>query len=253
MVKMIIVWALAALFTANSLSITIRSNYNAGTVLMWAVSLALIAYGIWHNAIDAFCQQGVGRVFKIVFLCGVGLFALLFVFVALSGFGTGAKGDEKAYIVLGAGVRGERVGDLLRRRLDATLDAWQENSAAFIVVTGGQGPQEDIPEALAMQRWLLERGVPAEKIILEDQSTSTEQNLTFAQNLLAGKGVSPNEPIAVVTSFFHCYRAGQYARKLGFPTVRTVPASISFTTFLPSTMREVLAVLYMWVFRRQLA
>lgn len=250
MLKLVLVWAFAGLFTVNALLITIRANWNAGTLLMWIISAALIFYGIFHKQVDALTRQGFGRALKFLFLFGVLVYAGLFVFVAVSGYTDGAKGDENALIVLGAGVHGERVSNVLARRLQAALGAWQASPDAYIVVTGGQGPGEDIPEALAMQRWLEARGVPAEKIIMEDKSTSTEENLAFAKRLLAEKGVDDAQPVAVVTNAFHCYRAGQYAEKLGFSDVRTVPATMTPISILPSYLREVLAILYLWVFRR---
>lgn len=249
---MIIVWALAVLFASNSLLITLRANFTVGTLLMWCITAVLIVYGLFHTSIDAFLAYGFGRVFKYVLLAGALVFAGLFMFVAISGYTDSAKNDEKAIIVLGAGLRGETVGDVLRRRLVAAQEAWEKNPTALIVVTGGQGADEKIPEALAMQRWLVANGVPEECIILEDKSTSTEQNLQFAQQLLIEAGIGPDEPVAVVTNAFHCYRASQYAEKVGFSDVRTVPASMNVTALLPSYMREVLAILFMWVFRRQI-
>ncbi len=250
MLKIIFVWLLAALFTANSLSVSIRANLNAGVLMMWGVSAALILYGIFHRQIDRFTAAGVGRVLKFIFFAGLAVFAGLFVFVAASGYTQRARGNEKAIVVLGAGIHGERVGDVLRRRLEAALAAWQNNQSAVIVVTGGQGFQESIPEALAMQRWLVARGVPEETILMEDKSASTQENLTFAATLLEKAGISTTQPIAIVTNAFHCYRARSYAEKLGYTDARTVPASISFTVVLPTYMREVLAILFMWVFRR---
>ncbi len=252
MIKLLIIWILAVIFTLNSLGITIRANFNMGTVMMWIISISLILYGIFHRHIDTFCAAGIGRVLQYLVIFGLTVFVGLFLFVAFSGYSDNADGNEKAIIVLGAGLRGEKIGDVLHRRLSAGLAAWQENPEAFIVVTGGMGPQESIPEALAMQRWLLEQGVPQHLIILEDKSTSTEENLTFAKSLLEEAGISSDQPVAIVTNAFHCYRASQYAQKLGFSDVSTVPASMNITTVLPSYMREVLAVMYMWVFRRTL-
>lgn len=86
-------------------------------------------------------------------------------------------------IVLGAGLRGERVTDLLARRLDAAYDYHLENPNAVIVVTGGQGPGEDIPEARAMKAYLVEKGVPEKQILEEASSTSTEENFCFAREI----------------------------------------------------------------------
>ncbi len=243
---MCLVWALAILFTANSLLITLRANGNLGTWMMWGFSLLFIAYGLFHKTIDALTKQGAGRVCKIIFLAGLLVFWGLMAFVAFSGYTHTAKGDEKAIIVLGAGLRGEQVSDVLQRRLAAALNTWQQNPGAVLVVTGGQGPGESIPEAEAMRRWLQECGVPPENIITENKSTSTEENLRFAKALLEERGIAPSQPVAVVTNAFHCYRAGGYAQRAGFLNVRCVPASMNITALLPSYMREVIALLAFW-------
>ncbi len=249
MVKIIIVWVLAGLFTTNGIYLLLRTNYNSGVLITCAFAVIFIVYGLFHNFIDEFCMRGFGLFLKVCFFIGLGIFAALFAFVALSGYSQSANGNERAYIVLGAGLQGEEAGGVLRRRLEQALGAWQQNQSAFIVVTGGQGPQELVAEAVAMQRWLVERGVPEDRILVESQSTSTEQNLAFAKDILAEHGVSADSPIAIVTNAFHCYRAGVYAQKLGFEQVSTVPASMSILTLFSSYSREVLAIIYMWVFR----
>ena len=253
MIKLIIVWGLALLSVLHSIISTVRSNFNAGHAILWIISSLLLSYAIFHDAIDAFCQAGFGLVLKWLFFAGILAFAGLFVFVAVSGYSAHSTGDEKAIIVLGAGLRGERVSDVLRRRLVAAQLAYEQNPDALLVVTGGQGRGEDIPEAVAMRRWLVERGVPEEKIILEDKSTSTLENLSFSIPLLEEQGISPNEPVALVTNAFHCYRAREYAKKLGYSDMCSIPASMSFISIVPSYGRELLAILYMWVFKRQLA
>lgn len=250
MLKLIIIWVLAGLFTLNSTVITLRANFTFGTALMWMFSILLVAYGLFHKKIDAFCADGAGRVLKIIFFIGMAVFAAMLVFVAVSGRTHTAKGDEKAIIILGAGLRGEEVGGTLERRLVAGLKAWNKNQNAVIVVTGGQGKQEVIPEALAMQRWLVAKGVPENKIIMEDKSTSTEENLVFAKALLIEAGITPDQPVSVVTNSFHCYRGKHYAHMAGFTDPRSVPASIGPWAVMPCYMREVFAVIYMWVFKQ---
>lgn len=250
MIKTIILYAVSAFFVVHSIITTLRNNYNFGVLLMWLVSSALLVYAIFHKKIDVLTSHGFGRFVRILVILGIFVYLALFLFVAVSGYTDSVKGDEKALIVLGAGVHGETVSNILHRRLTAALHAWEKNPDMLIVVSGGQGPQERIPEAEAMKKWLLQRGVPAEKIIVENKSTSTEENLQFSKPLLLEAGITPDMPIGVVTNAFHCYRAEKYAIMAGFTDVRTVPASISPTIVLPSYLREVLAVLYLWVFRR---
>ena len=210
--KLIFVWLLAIVFLIDSVLRAIRSSFNLGVLMMYLITAALWIYALFHTKIDAFCAAGAGRVLKIIFFCCCAVFALLLIFVAVSGYSDTATKQEKAVIVLGAGLRGERVTDLLARRLDAAYDYHLENPNAVIVVTGGQGPGEDIPEARAMKAYLVEK-------------------------------------VAYVTNAFHCYRAAKYAAAAGFTNVNAIPASIGFSSVLPCYMREVMAVLYYWVFR----
>ncbi len=247
--KIIIVWLLAIFFLIDSVLRGLRSNFTVGVLMVYCITAALWVYAIFHKRIDAFCAAGVGRVLKILFFCGCGVFALLLAFVAVSGYTDTAGGDERAVIVLGAGLRGTRVSGLLARRLDAAYAYHLENPDAVIVVTGGQGAGEDIPEARAMKDYLVEKGVPEALIFEEDQSTSTEENFRFARRVLETHGLGADVPIAYVTNAFHCYRAGKYAALAGFTDVDAVPASIAAASVLSCYLREVLALLYYWVFR----
>lgn len=247
--KLLILWALAVFFLADSVLRALRSNFNFGVLLVWMITAALWVYAIFHRQIDAFCAAGVGRVLRILFFCGCGMFCVLLAFVALSGYANQASGGERAVVVLGAGLRGDKVSRVLRYRLDAAYEYHLQNPDAVIVVTGGQGRGETIPEARAMKRYLVEKGVPGELILEEDKSTSTEENFLFAAALLAGRGIGQDEPIAYSTNAFHCYRAGQYARLAGFTDVSAIPAGISAGSVLTCYLREVFAVLYYWVFK----
>ena len=247
--KILFVWLLAIVFLIDSVLRAIRSSFNLGVLMMYLITAALWIYALFHTKIDAFCAAGAGRVLKIIFFCCCAVFALLLIFVAVSGYSDTATKQEKAVIVLGAGLRGERVTDLLARRLDAAYDYHLENPNAVIVVTGGQGPGEDIPEARAMKAYLVEKGVPEKQILEDASSTSTEENFCFAREILEQHGLSQDEPVAYVTNAFHCYRAAKYAAAAGFTNVNAVPASIGFSSVLPCYMREVMAVLYYWMFR----
>lgn len=247
--KNMIVWALALFFLGDSLYRMKTSSLNLGPILVYLITTALWIYAIFHKKIDEFCAVGIGRVLKILFFCGCAVYAVLLLFVAVSGYADRPDGDEKAVIVLGAGLRGERVSRLLQCRLDTTWEWWQQHPEAMVVVTGGQGPGESIPEAVAMKRYLVEKGIPAEQIIAEDKSTSTEENFLFAKQLLKEHGIEPKEPVVFVTNAFHCYRAGKYAKLAGFTDVDAQPAGIPPTAIMPCYLREVLAVLYYWVFK----
>ena len=132
-------------------------------------------------------------------------------------------GRAEFVIVLGAGLRPDGgVPPLLASRLNrgravwAALDRRAAAAGAFrplLIVSGGKGADERVPEAVAMAGYLTERGVPADRIVLEDQSASTEENLRFSQAIM--ERLRPGSLAAIVTSDFHAFRAALIARRLG--------------------------------------
>lgn len=241
---------LALALSAQSVLCATRGSFNLGSLLVYLATAAAWLYTFLYRPIGQFCAHGPGRVLKYLFVAGLVLLAALVAFVCLAGYAMPAQGNERAIIVLGAGLRGEEPSGMLARRLDAALEVWQENPDAVLVVSGGQGPDEVIPEGQAMQQYLLRKGVPEEKILVEDKSTSTQENFRFSIRLLEEAGISASEPVAFSTSDFHCWRAAQYARKEGLSEVRCIPASSPPTMVVPSTLREAFAVLYYAAFQR---
>lgn len=120
--------------------------------------------------------------------------------------------SPSAVIVLGCQVRGETPSTMLARRLDAAAEVLNENPQAICVVSGGQGRGEDITEAEAMRRYLLDCGISEERIILEDKSTNTRENISNSAELLRERDI---KNAVIVTSEFHQYRAMLYAKKCG--------------------------------------
>lgn len=115
-------------------------------------------------------------------------------------------------VVLGCKVNGDQPSLMLERRLEAAADYMLKNPDSNCIVTGGQGPDEDYPEAVIMKRRLTELGVSASRIKTEDKSTSTRENLTFAMEKIAQNKYSST--IAVVTDPFHQLRASMICEEL---------------------------------------
>ena len=126
--------------------------------------------------------------------------------------------DKDVLIVLGCGIRRDGTPTpILRGRLDRALRFAREQEAAggkapVFVVSGGQGPDEVISEAACMRRYLLEQGVPEERIITEDRSTDTAQNMAFSKEKLAEAGLGGK--LAYATTNYHVFRAGLKARRV---------------------------------------
>ena len=126
------------------------------------------------------------------------------------------KKPEREYVVaLGCGIRKDgTVTPLLQSRLDAAIKAYEEGGRqAKIIVSGGQGADEVVPEARAMADYLLSRGIPETDVLLEAKSTTTEENLRFSRAIIEERGGA--EHLTIATSDYHCLRAAMYARRLG--------------------------------------
>lgn len=101
---------------------------------------------------------------------------------------TDAPDDCEYVIVLGAGLKGDVPTLSLRNRLDAALEWLEAHPDCVAVVSGGQGPGENMPEGEAMGIWLEARGIEPERIIVEDKSTSTMENLENSFALIREAG-----------------------------------------------------------------
>ncbi|MCB6202713.1 YdcF family protein [Extibacter muris] len=146
-------------------------------------------------------------------------------------------------IVLGAQVKGTKITDSLRRRLRRSAAYLSENPETMVIVSGGQGPGEAISEAEAMAAYLIGCGIRRSRILLEDQSKSTEENLTFSARYLPDKNVK----VGIVSNNFHMYRACLYARKIGYKDVCRIPAGCSPLLFVNYMVREFFAVCRLWL------
>lgn len=127
-------------------------------------------------------------------------------------------------IVLGCRVNGETPSMSLVRRADTAADYLLANPSVQVIVSGGQGANEWISEAEAMKRILEQRGVSEDRILVEDRSTSTLENLTFSKDLLAGNGLSTS--VIIVSEGYHMYRALSVAERIGLDAQELAAPSV---------------------------
>lgn len=145
-------------------------------------------------------------------------------------------------VVLGAGVRGSVPSLTLSERIGAAYDYLVDNPNATAILCGGQGPGEDITEADCMYRELTKMGIDGSRLLLEDRSTSTLENLTFALDVAEqATGVRPNE-IGIVSSEYHIFRATAFAEDLGLHAFGVPAKTTWFPLRLNYYLREVVAV-----------
>ena len=198
---------------------------NIGNVTGFSVCLCLLGGWILRRQVFSLCarlwRQGLpARVLltgAAVMLTMVALTALILtammVRAALRPPAPGAP-----VIVLGCEVKGERPSRMLKGRMDAAVDHLRRDPSAVCVVSGGKGENEQISEAECMYRYMTAAGISPDRILCEDRSASTRENLLFSARILRGKGISTEGGIAVVTNEFHACRAGLIAGELGMET-----------------------------------
>ncbi len=126
--------------------------------------------------------------------------------------------DKDFIIILGCGIRKDgSPSPLLRGRVDRALRFAEKQKALtgkepIFVPSGGQGPDEPISEAASMKRYLLEQGVPEERILVEDRSADTFENMKFSKALI--QAVKPDGKVAFSTTNYHVFRGGLKARRV---------------------------------------
>lgn len=144
----------------------------------------------------------------------------------------------KYLIVLGAGLKGDIPSEVLKYRLNKAIKYFKENPDTIFIVSGGQGKDELISEAEAMEIYLSERGIPIKNIIKENKSTSTYENLKFSDKIIKEKEITGD--IAVMSNSFHMYRVKMISKKLNFP-LKTVYAETPAIVFPNYMLREYFA------------
>ena len=118
--------------------------------------------------------------------------------------------------------------------------------ARYLVVCGGKGPDELVPEAYAMRDYLVAHGVPEGHILVEDASRTTAENLENAKGLMEShfsSGISNSAACIVVTSEFHAVRAWLWARHAGLDCKGVVGKPTRPYYLVGSLARDYLALL----------
>ncbi|CAH2213048.1 YdcF family protein [Tepidibacter aestuarii] len=157
--------------------------------------------------------------------------------------------DVEYLVVLGSGLWGDVLSPTLLGRMNKALEFIENNPDTKIVVCGGQGKGENMPESQAMSDYLVLNEVDENKIIQEDKSTSTIENLKFAKKILKDLDGKKNHKIMIVTNEFHLFRSKFIAKRLGF-----IPYGIPSKT-IPHIapkyfIREYFAVIKSFIFDR---
>ncbi|MDD4851524.1 MAG: YdcF family protein [Gemmiger sp.] len=145
-------------------------------------------------------------------------------------------------IVHGCGLLGGKtVPPLLRGRVDKAVEVYRKGGGrAKLVLSGGQGADEEISEAAAMENYLLATGFPPNALLLEDKSATTYENLRNVRDMLDGNGAKHR--YIFVTNDYHIFRTALFARKLGMKA-SGVGCKTSLYYWPSAFIREYIAVM----------
>ncbi len=201
---------------ARPVTIGILNIGNASGLLACAVIAAAAIFASPLHRVLQRCLHTKGG--KAAVIAGAGFLLLGIIWVIILSFLMASASSAKpsrptTLIVLGCKVNGDIPSLSLQKRIDAAAEYLLRNPSVQVVVSGGQGPDEWISEAEAMKRGLLEKGIDSTRIILEDKSTSTSENLSFSKKLLLEKGLSAD--VIIVTEGYHMLRAQTLAKRAG--------------------------------------
>lgn len=151
-------------------------------------------------------------------------------------------------LVCGAGVNGGAASRSLVDRLEQTLVWLDATPEGIAVLSGSQGPDEELSEAQVMFDWLRDRGADSGRLILEEQADSSYENIRNTLALIASEGGDPTGRLAILSSEYHLCRLCRMAESLGCE-----PAAVAAPTSRPSlfvnyAIREAFALWKFWIF-----
>jgi uncharacterized SAM-binding protein YcdF (DUF218 family) len=183
------------------------------------------------------------RHLKFDIICGIVVAAGIILLCILNGVimaqfhAPGERGLDYI-IVLGAQVHESGPSVVLKYRLDKAAAYLAENENTLCIVSGGQGSNEPFPEAEGMCDYLVGLGIDEARIIKEDRSKNTTENIAFSKALMG----EDYESVGIVTNNFHVFRGTAIARKQGIEGAVGISAP-SNSFYLPNNLlREVMGI-----------
>lgn len=241
----VVFYVVAVLFALYCIGVIASKAAGTKFFLVWLAAAFLCAgtgfllqKGLWERLPQP------ARVTALAVL-GAGIACFLVVEgLIVSGFFAEGSGNLPYIVVLGAQMKENGPSVALAKRLDRAYAYLQENPDTLCVLSGGKGANEPVSEAEGMYAYLVEKGIGADRLILEDSSRNTVQNIKNSRELIPD-GI---ENIGIVTSNFHVFRGVRLAKANGFSEAEGIAAP-SGVYFLPNNMlREFFGVMKDWLF-----
>ncbi|MDO5338879.1 MAG: YdcF family protein [Eubacteriales bacterium] len=189
----------------------------------------------------------VANLFRICFIVIMAAGISLFVFVEaiiIKGMTAKPRNNCDYIIVLGCQIRGDHITRSLKNRLNVAVDYAADNPDTTIIVSGGKGKGENTTEAYAMYNYLVSKGIDGSRIIQEDKSTDTSENMKYSVKYIDNKDAM----VGIVTNNFHIARSRLLARHAGLKNTCGMPAESDHVLFINYMVREAIGIVKDFVF-----
>lgn len=235
------------------LIILIAGIYGSFFFLIWGV------LGICLLAAARFLYIGGWQLLPVPVRAVIGLAAVVGLLIFLiteslmiSRFGSSGEPDLDYIIVLGAQMWENGPSKALRLRLDTALKYLEHNEHTQVIVSGGKGSNEPVSEAQGMYVYLTEHGGDPDRIIREERSVNTCENLRFSRKLMeereaekgqTGRTQKPAYSVGIVTSNFHVYRSLGIAQAQGYARVCGIAAPSDYLMQPNNMLREFMGIM----------
>ncbi|MBQ1468614.1 MAG: YdcF family protein [Solobacterium sp.] len=225
--------------------------FNFGSLAGILLSLPLLLAGLFDSRLRELCADvSWVRILCRLVQCGYLVFLAIAVITCACMIketrNTPEEDKEYTMVVLGCGLEGDQPSLMLWYRLKRAEAYLKDHPEMKVVVSGGQGGDEIMPEARCMKQWLLNHGITEDRVYSEERSRSTAENLRYTMEIIKENHLP--EEIIIVTNDFHAYRAGYIAKKQGIKH-RTLAGHSTWWLYPISVLREVFGIAWEWVKR----
>ena len=220
---------------AYYLLIGFYSRFGLSIQWIWLVAgAALIAAGLLTRApLPRWLRYAWRTALVAALVLLAGLMSLV-----ISGMNASAPPGMDYLVVLGASVYADGPSPALTRRVNAVTGCLDRHPDAVIIASGGQGPNEPVSEAQCIRDELVKRGVDPGRIVMEDKSTDTQENMVYSRALID----RPDAAVGIVTNNFHIWRSMRLARRAGLTNAHGIAAEYTGPTLLHFMVRETISI-----------
>lgn len=236
LIKLLFIFGILSLlyFIVITIFIGYLNVYN----FIW-VFIGIICLIIYKKILKLYSK--IPKFIKVLFLVFIIVFSFSFIIIESQIINHARnRNTEDAYyaILLGAGLNGSNPSLTLLQRINAAVEYLHENKDVKVVVSGGRGTHELYTEAEIMSKLLQTRGIEINRIIVEDSSTNTQENLAYSKNF-----IDSNRKTIIISSGFHLFRAKSIAKKLGYKNIGGLASKTPLLLLPNYYVREYFAIL----------